>query len=370
MPARIPDFSKTIFLHSQYLKYVIAAVVIICVLSMFRSLMIWMLHEKFGGYRRCKKLARLAGTSIEGPIKLICQTALLTAIILVLGLTLLEPQLKISDIEDEYEPAQLVIAQDNTISMLAEDIKPSRLLISKKVIGNLITRLKQEGSKDKIGLLRFTDIAIPAIPILTKDYNLLEYELRLTNSGYLKLFEKHGTNIWDAVTQGLDYFNYSDDQEKILIIISDGEQVAESDYVDKTRDEAIKKRFSDPYFSSVKIFLVGIGKSTEKSLIPKEKDDNGNIIEFYAETQEGPAKGQLIETAPDPAYMEEIANLVNGRFILAENGNELSKAVEDILDKERKIIGTNTKMKLQNISPWFIGATLVLLFFIPFIGMR
>lgn len=370
MPVQIPDFTKTVFLQSQYLKYVFAVVAIICFLVLIRSIFTWLLHKKFGGYKRARGLAHLAGTSIEGYLKLVFQIALTTSISLLLGLTLLEPQLKQSDVENEYEPAQIVIAQDVTISMLAEDVKPSRLLVAKKVISDLITRLKQEGSKDKIGLLRFTDIAIPAVPILTKDYDLLEAELRLTNSTYVKLFEKHGTNIWDAVTQGLDYFNYSDNQEKILIIISDGEQKAEAEYIDKTREEAINKRFSDPYYGSVKIFLVGIGKNTEKSLIPKEKDSDGNVTEFYVETQEGPDKGQLKETGPDPAYMEEIANLANGKFILAESGDELSNAIGGILNKERKIIGASSKIKFQNISPWFIGATLILLFFIPLTGIR
>lgn len=370
MPLKIPDFAKTVFLQSQYIKYVIGVVTIICLLATVRSLSVWLLHKKFGGYNRCKELARLAGTSIEGPIKLSAQVLFLTAIVLLLGLTLLEPQLKNSNVENEYEPAQLVIAQDVTISMLAEDIQPSRLLAAKKVISNLITRLRQEGSKDKIGLLRFTDIAIPAIPILTKDYNLLESELRLTNSSYVKLFERHGTNVWDAITQGLDYFNYTVDQERLLIIISDGEQKAEADYIDQTRNEAIKKRFADPYYKSVKIFLVGMGKSAERSLIPKEKDGEGNVIEFYIETQEGPEKGQLIDTGTDPAYMQEIANLVNGEFVLTENGDELNKEIENILSKERKITGTTTKVKFQNISPWFIAATLVLLFILPLSGVR
>lgn len=364
----IPDFTKVIFLQSHYLNHVVGAAILVCLFAMARSIASWMLHKKFGGYRHCKELARLAGTNVDGPIKLAFQTILITIVALLLGLTLLEPQLKTNSSQVDYEPTQLVIAQDVSISMLAEDVKPSRLLMAKNVINNLITRLKQGGGKDKINLLRFTDIAIPVIPILTKDYNLLESELRLTNSSFLKLFEKHGTNIWDAITQGLDYFDYSVDQEKILIILSDGDQEAELDYVDETRNEAINKRFSDLNHQSVKIFLIGIGK--EDSLIPKEKDANGNVIEFFTETQDGPEKGQLKYTTPDPFYMEEVASLVNGRFIAAEKGDELNSEIEDILNRERKIIGTNTETKLQNVSSWFIAVTLVLLFILPFSGIR
>lgn len=370
LPEQIPDFTKVFFIHARYLNYVLLAGAIIFVLIAFRSCMTWLQHKRFGGYARCKRLAKQAGTSIDGPLRLITQILIIPAIALLLGLTLLEPQIKKSKLANEYEPAQLVINLDSTISMLAEDVQPSRLLAAKTTISELLVRLRQEGGKDKVGFGRFTDIAIPAVIIPTRDYDQIEHELRLTTSGYIKIFENHGTNIWDAVTQGLNNFNYIEDQERILIIISDGEQVAESDYIDETRKQALDKRFSDPYFSSVKIFLVGIGNSIEKSLIPKEKDDSSNVLEFYTETGEGPDKGKLIQTGPDPAYMEETTSLVNGKFILAENKDALSAAITKILDKERKKIGERTDSQLENISPWFIGATLVLLFLIPFIGIK
>lgn len=370
MPENIPDFTKIVFSHSQYLKYVLVVTMFLAILALIRSSLAWQLHKKFGGYGRCKSLAKKTKTAIDGPLKLILQPMLLTAVTLLLGLTLLEPAIKANQLQDEYEPAQIGVWLDCTISMLAEDVKPSRITAAKMVIGNLISRLKQEGGKDKVEFGRFTDIAIPAIIIPTKDYDLLEYELRLTTAGYLKMFENHGTNVWDAITQGLNYFDYSNDQEKILIIISDGEQKAEAEYIDKTRQEAISKRFRDPYFGSVKIFLVGIGSATEQSLIPKEKDDNGNVIEFYAQTRDGPDKGKLEQTSPDPAYLQEMASLIGGKFVLAESRDELNQNISSILNKERKIIGTNTKLKFENISPWFIGATLVLLFLLPISGVR
>ncbi len=367
---KIPDFTKTVFSNSQYLKYVLLATAFFGISFLIRSYLVWRLHKKFGGYKHCRELAKHTKTGIDGPTKLTLQTALLTAIAILLGLTLLEPVIKTARLENEYEPAQIGIWLDCTISMLAEDVRPSRIIAAKTVVGNLIVRLKQEGGKDKVGFGRFTDIAIPAIVIPTADYDLLEHELRLTTANYIKIFENHGTNIWDAVTQGLDYFDYLNDQGKILIIISDGEQKAETEYIDKTRQEAIDKRFSDPYFGSVKIFLVGIGDSTEKSLIPKEKDENGNTIEFYVQTKEGPEKGRLVQTSPDPAYLEETADLINGKFALAKNGDELNQNIDNILSKERKIIGARAKPGLENISPWFIGAALVLLFLVPLTGIR
>lgn len=371
---KIPDLTKIVFAYSQYFRYMLTATAITCLLFVIYSLKIWRLHKRFGGYGHCKKLTKKARTRIDGPVKLTVKTALMASIALLLGLTMLGPRIKESQTENEYEPAQVIVALDCTISMLAEDVRPSRIIAAKTVINNLLERLKQEGNKDKVGFLRFADIGIPAIIIPTKDYDLVESELRLTTSGYLKIFENQGTDIWDAITQGLDLFDYSDalssskNQEKILLVISDGEQVAESKYIDETRQEAINKRNSDPYFSAVKIFIVGIGNKTEPALIPKKKDENGNTIEFYAQTL-GPEKGKLIQTSPDPAYLEETAGTINGKFIRAASTEELDKNINDILNKERRVIGAKENIKLKDVSPLFIWATLILLFFVPIVRL-
>lgn len=364
----IPDFTKVIFVNHQYLKYVFLTITVIFSLYVIYSLRIWLLHKKFGGYEHSKSLAQKAKTRIDGPIRLGAKTILMIVISLLLGLTLLGPKIKESKTENEYEPAQIVIAMDNSISMLAEDVIPSRLVAVKSVIYNVLERLEKEGSKDKVGLIRFTDIAIPAVVIPTRDYNLIAHELKLTTPSYLRMFEKNGTNIWDAVTQGLDMFSYLDDQGKILIIISDGEQVSESEYIDKIRKEAIDKRKSDAYFQLVKIFIIGIGKGSEPALVPKEKDDAGNVLEFYVQT-DGPNKGALITTSPDLSYLEEIKNLVDAELISSENQTELNENLDKILSKQRKIIGVNENVSLKDVSPWFIGAALIFLFLIPIVRL-
>lgn len=359
----IPDFSQLLFIRSQYLGYVWWSTIAVCFLFVIYSFRIWALHKKFGGYEHSKILAKKVKTGIDGPLRLSAKTLLTTASALLLGLTLLGPKVKENHLQNVYRPAQVVIAMDISPSMLAEDVEPSRLLATKSTVYNILERLKNEGSKDKVGLIKFTDIAIPAVIIPTKDYNLIENELRLTTAGYLKLFEAHGTNIWDAVTQGMDMFNYQENEEKILIIISDGEQVAESEYIDKTRQETINKRFENSRAQAVKVFIVGIGKSNEPALIPKEKDKNGRVIEYYTQT-EGPNRGSLVTTRPDLSYLEELANLIDGKLIHSENPEELNENMDEILN-QREVIGVNEDAQLKDVSPLFIGATLILLFFVP-----
>ena len=361
------DLTRLVFLHSQYWKVVLWSTAAAWALYMAYTFSVLSLHKKFGGYKHSKQLAKKTGTTIDAPWRLTAKTALTAAIVLFIGLTLLGPKLKEENLVNVYRPAQIVLAKDITISMLAEDVEPSRLLAAKTTVYNILERLKNEGSKDKVGLIRFTDIAIPAVIVPSKDYGLVEHELRATTAEYIKIFESHGTNIWDAVTQGLLMFDCKVDEEKMLILISDGEQVAESDYIDRTRQEAINKRFENTCMQRVKIFIVGIGRSNEPALIPKERDQYGSITEYYTQTI-GPDRGTLITTRPDLAYLEEVSNLVNGRFIHSENLAELNRNMDEILN-QREIIGTNLDSRLKDVSPWFIEATLFLLFFLPIIKL-
>src|SRR3989344_4207322 len=157
------DISKIFFIHSQYLWHVLAAALFVFLIYTILSFRIWALYRDFGGYKKCKKLAKLSKVSLTGPFRLFAKTSIMALLVLIIGLTLLEPSIKETDLENEYEPSQIVICLDSSISMLADDVKPSRLEASKKEINALIERLTKEGGKDGLALYRFTDIAIPAV---------------------------------------------------------------------------------------------------------------------------------------------------------------------------------------------------------------
>jgi len=67
--------------------------------------------------------------------------------------------------EVEHKGREIIIALDVSNSMLAEDIKPSRLERSKQMISRMVDRM----SNDKIGLIVFAGDAYTQIPI-TDDY--------------------------------------------------------------------------------------------------------------------------------------------------------------------------------------------------------
>ncbi len=112
------------------------------------------------------------------------------------------------------------IVLDLSYSMKADDIKPNRLEAWKEVLINFIDSVES----DRIGLVLFSWKPFNSIP-LTFDYDFLkdfvgDLSVNTINQAYSHLA---WTAIWDAIVLGIDSFKKSEDREKMMILITDGE---------------------------------------------------------------------------------------------------------------------------------------------------
>jgi len=108
----------------------------------------------------------------------------------------------------------IVFALDVSKSMLAEDIAPNRLEKSKQIINQIINNLQG----DRIGLIAYAGSAYPILP-MTSDYSIGKMYLQNANTNMLS---SQGTALNQAINQAINFFD-DDQQSKLLILISDGE---------------------------------------------------------------------------------------------------------------------------------------------------
>ncbi|MGB4868404.1 MAG: VWA domain-containing protein, partial [Candidatus Promineifilaceae bacterium] len=113
------------------------------------------------------------------------------------------------------EGLQVMVALDVSQSMLAEDIKPNRLERAKLEISDLMDRL----NGDEIGLVLFSGASFIQFP-LTSDYNTARMYLDGANPSVIS---RPGTAIGDAIRTAVSGFDESLDSQKVLVVISDGE---------------------------------------------------------------------------------------------------------------------------------------------------
>lgn len=142
------------------------------------------------------------------------QLVLLWAVFFIV-LALLRPQWGLKNEKIEQRGLDLVIALDNSASMYAEDLQPSRLGKAVLEINKLLTVTRS----DRIGLITFSGSATPVCP-LTTDYATLEVFLKTITSARDAL---PGTNIESAFNAALNMFDLKAAQDRIFLLITDGE---------------------------------------------------------------------------------------------------------------------------------------------------
>ena len=134
-----------------------------------------------------------------------------------LFLALARPQYGERWIEVRRKGIDILIGVDVSNSMLAQDIKPSRLGRAKLAIRDFVAQL--EG--DRVGLLPFAGTAFLMCP-LTTDYEAFNASLTTLDAGSIP---KGGTDLGLAIRQAGEVLS-NDVNHKIFILVTDGEDLS------------------------------------------------------------------------------------------------------------------------------------------------
>ena len=203
---------------------------------------------------------------------------------------------------------EAVIALDISNSMLAEDVVPSRLEKSKK----LISRLVDTFNNDKVGMIVFAGEAFTQLPI-TSDYISAKMFLESINPS---LITTQGTDIGAAIRLAMKSFTPNDGVGRAIIVITDGEN-HEGGALEAAKEAAEK---------NMQVFILGVG-SPEGSPIPTERGSNN----FRKDKD-----GNVIVTRLNEQMCQEIAKAGNGLYIRVDNSNSAEKILNNEIAKLAK----------------------------------
>jgi Ca-activated chloride channel homolog len=201
---------------------------------------------------------------------------------------------------------QVMVALDVSQSMLAADIQPSRLARAKLEIRDLAQKLHG----DELGVALFSGASFVQVP-LTSDYTTaLNY---LENAGP-SLISRPGTVIGDAIRMAAQAFDPRLSSQKVLVIMTDGEDV-ESNPV-----EAAKAAAAD----GVMIYTIGFG-TAQGQAVP-ETDRSGQVVGAKRDGQ-----GQPVISKMDETTLQKIADAGHGQYFrAAADGSELTSLLGQI----------------------------------------
>ena len=232
----------------------------------------------------------------------------------------------------------IMIGLDISASMLAEDIKPNRLLKAKHAISSFIDRL--EG--DRVGLIAFAGDSFVQCP-LTIDYTAAKL---LLDALSVDTISQSGTEISQAIEVGGSSFNQEEDKYKVLLFFTDGEDHG------KRAIEAAKAAANQ----GIRIYCVGVGSPNQGAPIPL-RGSNGELRGYKQDRN-----GTPIVTKLEDALLREIAQLTNGNYYQATPGEaEINRLVAELAAIEKREIEERQFTQYEDRFQYFLAFALLFL---------
>lgn len=306
-------------------------------LPLFALLFVYAYHRRKKLAARFVSLSMLPKLSTSvSPWRRLAKVMLLLFAIAFLFVALARPQWGRKMEHIERRGLDLVLLQDISLSMLAEDIKPNRLTRSRHEISAFLESL----SGDRVGLVAFSGEAQVMVP-LTLDYGTVQMMLRELTPGWLM----PGTNLENAIRKGMSLYKNSGSagQYSVMILMSDGEEL-EAAAVNAAKEAAEM---------GIRIYTIGIG-SREGVPIPVPSK-NGEVA-YKKDLQ-----GNIVTTRLEDGTLQEIASVTGGLYFYASPGEfQLQKVLTEIASLEKKEQASDRMENYQDRYQIFLGLAALL----------
>lgn len=249
--------------------------------------------------------------------------------------------------EVEQKGREIIIALDVSNSMLAEDIKPSRLERSKQMINRMVDRM----SNDKIGLIVFAGDAYTQIPI-TDDYPSVK--MFLSGAGP-DMVSKQGTAIGSAIELAVKSFSAFKEEDspvrfvpnQAIVVITDGEN-HEDDAVDEATKAAEK---------GIRVYTVGLG------------DPNGVPVPIRpgSTSTRRDSEGQVVVSKLNEKLLIDISQAGNGAYI---SGDRINSLIDELDQLQKTELTSRVFAEFAERFQYFAGFALLFLVIEFFIRSR
>lgn len=227
---------------------------------------------------------------------------------------------------------EILLAIDLSRSMLATDVKPSRLDRAKLLIQSLLERLAGE----RVGLIVFSGTAFLQSP-LSADYEILREFLPELDPNYLP---EGGTNYEALLATALASFSTEGGADRFMIILSDGEAM----------DEAWRPLLEQVKAKGIRVIGLGIGTS-EGSMIP---DSSGAFVKDE--------RGAVVLSRLESSTLRAISEGTDGLYADASSWVDVATLLQNTVEKGAKGEFRETnQIRLAERYQWALAPAFILL---------
>lgn len=281
--------------------------------------------------------------------------ALIVASVACLMLALARPQWGFTLEELKQSGLDIVVALDTSKSMSAQDIAPSRMARARLAALELMPLART----DRLGLVAFAGTAFLQCP-LTVDDEAYRQSLNLIDVGFIP---QGGTALAEAIRISLKAFKEDENNEKVIVLITDGED----------HEEGVMGAVEAAEKAGVRIFTIGVGTSQGELIPAKDGKDNGPFVKDE--------EGNVVKSHLNEALLQRIAKAAQGFYLPLQGANTMDVLYERGLAPllgQIRIGGIPTAEKrpprilkhYQERFQWPLGAAIALLLIEIFLPVR
>lgn len=207
----------------------------------------------------------------------------------------------------ERKGIEAIIAIDVSNSMLAEDVRPSRMEKAKMLFSNMVDEMKD----DQVGIVVFAGDAFVQLPI-TNDYVSAKMFLDQIDPSMIR---QQGTDIAAALKLARQSFTQRKNVSRAIFVITDGED-NEGGAVEAAKEAKEK---------GIHVFMLGVG-SPEGAHIPIP-----GTAQYIIDEEGNPVVSRLNEE-----MCQQIARAGEGAYIYVDNSTSAQSSLQKYVDKLAK----------------------------------
>ncbi|TVZ58444.1 Ca-activated chloride channel family protein [Flavobacteriaceae bacterium MAR_2010_105] len=312
--------------------WVLAVIPFIIIVFLLLQLWKYRIQKRFANKEALKRLSPNQST-----LKSVLKLFVLCLAFACLAIALVNPKIGTKLETVRSQGVDIVFAVDVSKSMLAEDVAPNRLEKSKQLVTQIINNL----ISDRVGIIAYAGKAFPQLPITT-DYSSAKMFLQSMNTDMLS---SQGTAIDEAIKLGMTYFDDEEQTNRILIIISDGED--HGDLASSLAEDAAEQ--------GIRIFTIGVG-DIKGGPIPIKR--NGIVLNYKKDNE-----GETVITRLNEETLKNIADKANGAYINGKNTSNVVDEIKEILSQmDKKEFEAKQFADFKDQFQWFLAFAIFFLF--------
>ena len=226
--------------------------------------------------------------------------------------------------------ADVMVVLDVSLSMAAEDVKPSRLEHAKQQVLTLIDRLQG----DRIGVIIFAGASALRVP-LTLDYDAAKAVVRTIQQDSAPV---PGSAVAEGVGTALRSLRTSTASTRTVLLITDGEDLG----------SAIPAAIAEANAQEIAVHAVGVG-TPQGSPIPvrQSRDATGRL--------KRDSSGQVVITRLDEQPLQQLASATAGSYRRASgSGRELGDTYDLVVYRPNLDPFNSAAAAPNDLSPYLI----------------